>query len=141
VTRKKLLLAIVDDDESVGRAIKRLARSLNMAAESYSSSEDFINQIESLPSFRPDCVILDVQMPGMNGIDVQRRLRLTHQDIPVIFITAYDDDLARKQALAGGATSFLRKPCNDALIIRSLDAALGREPDDKTGEGDDRESE
>ena len=97
-----------------------------MAAETYVSSEDFVNQNESLPSFQPDCVILDVQMPGMNGIEVQKRIRRVHKNIPVIFITAYDDRVAREQALAGGAVAFLRKPCNDALIIRTLDAALGR---------------
>lgn len=134
MTSNKPLIAIVDDDESVGRALERLVRSLGMAAETYISGEDFINQVESLPSFRLDCVIVDVQMPGLNGIEVQRRIRRIHKDIPVIFITAYDDNLARERALAGGAVAFLRKPCNDALIIRTLAAAL--EPgrlDGKTG--------
>ena len=117
----------MDDDESVCRALKRLVHSLGMAAETYAGSDDFVNQIESLPSFQPDCVILDVQMPGLNGIEVQKRLRRVHKDIPVIFITAFDDRNAREQALAGGAVAFLRKPCNDALISRTLDAALGRD--------------
>ena len=135
MTSNKPLIAIVDDDESVSRAMERLVRSLGMAAETYASSEDFVNQFESLPSFRLDCVIVDVQMPGMNGIEVQRRIRRIHKDIPVIFITAYDDSLAREGALAGGAVAFLRKPCNDALFIRTLDAALGRgRSDAKTGE-------
>jgi CheY-like chemotaxis protein len=73
----------------------------------------------------------------MNGIEVQRRIRRIHKDIPVIFITAYDNNIARTQALAGGAVAFLRKPCNDALIIRTLDAALGRGgSEEKTGEPD-----
>ncbi len=130
MTSIKPLIAIVDDDESVGRAMERLVRSLGMAAETYVSSEDFINQFESLPSFRQDCVIVDVQMPGINGLEVQRRIRCIHKDIPVIFITAYDNLIAREQALAGGAVAFLRKPCNDALIIRTLDAALGRSGSD-----------
>ena len=134
MTNNKPLIAIVDDDESVGRAMERLVRSLGMAAETYVSSEDFLNQLESLPSFRVDCVIVDVQMPNLNGIEVQQRIRRIHKDIPVIFITAYDDDSARKRALAGGAVAFLRKPCNDALILRTLDAALGRSgSDEKTG--------
>jgi FixJ family two-component response regulator len=133
VTNKKPLVAIVDDDESVGRALERLVRALGMAAESYVSSEDFIHQLESLPSFRLDCVIVDVQMPGLNGLEVQRRLRRLHQNIPIIFITAYDDDIARKQALADGAVAFLRKPCTDALIVRTLDAALGRSCADDFG--------
>ena len=124
--RTKPLIAIVDDDESVGRAMERLVRSLGMTAETYVSGEDFVNQLESLPSFRVDCVLVDVQMPGLSGLEVQRRIRRIHKDIPVIFITAHDDRLAREQALAGGAVAFLLKPCNDALIIRTLDAALGR---------------
>jgi FixJ family two-component response regulator len=135
VTSDKPLIAIVDDDESVGRAMERLVRSLGMAAETYVSSEDFINQFESLPSFRLDCVIVDVQMPGLNGLEVQRRIRRIHKDIPVIFITAYDNIIAREQALAGGAVAFLRKPCNDALIIRTLDAALGLSGSDKKTNG------
>ena len=84
VTTKKPLIAIVDDDESVCRAMERLVRSLGMVAETYASSEDFLNQIESLPSFHLDCVILDVQMPGLNGIEVQTRLRRIHKKMPVI---------------------------------------------------------
>jgi FixJ family two-component response regulator len=137
VTTKKPLIAVVDDDESVCRAMERLVRSLGMAAETYASSEDFVNQVESLPSFHLDCVILDVQMPGLNGIEVQTRLRRIHKNMPVIFITAYEDRAAQEQALAGGALAFLRKPCNDALLIRTLDAALGRRgPGEKSGRPD-----
>jgi FixJ family two-component response regulator len=135
VSNTKPLIVIVDDDESVCRAMERLVRSLDMAAEAYSSSEDFINLIESPRSFRPDCVILDVQMSGLNGIEVQQRLRQIHEDIPVIFITAYDDRTARERALADGAVAFLRKPCNDALIVRTLDTALGRQEPDRPGGG------
>jgi FixJ family two-component response regulator len=138
VTTKKPLIAIVDDDESVCRAMERLVRSLGMVAETYASSEDFVNQVESLPSFHLDCVILDVQMPGLNGIEVQTRLRRIHKNIPVIFITAHDDRAAREGALAGGALAFLRKPCNDALLIRTLDIALGRhKSDEKSGKPKD----
>jgi FixJ family two-component response regulator len=135
VTRNKPLIAIVDDDESVGRAMERLVRSLGMTAETFVSGEDFINQLESLPSYRVDCVMVDVQMPGMSGIEVQRRIRRVHRDIPVIFITAHDDRLVREKAFAGGAVAFLLKPCNDALIIRTLDAALGRRGSDETADG------
>jgi FixJ family two-component response regulator len=138
VITQKPLIAIVDDDESVCRAMERLVRSLGMAAETYASSEDFVDQIEALPSVHPDCVILDVQMSGMNGIEVQRRIRCIHKNIPVIFITAYEDRAAREGALAGGAVAFLRKPCNDALLIRTLDAAMGRRgSDEKSGGPED----
>jgi FixJ family two-component response regulator len=126
VTANKPFIAIVDDDESVGRALKRLVRSLGMKAETYASGEDFLDQIESLPSFPLDCVILDVQMAGMSGLEAQKRIRWVYKNLPIIFITAHDDRTARDQALAGGAVAFLRKPCNDDLLIRTLEAALGR---------------
>lgn len=130
MTSKELLIAIVDDDESVCRAMKRLVRSLGMTAETYLSGEDFIEQVEALPSFHPDCVIVDVKMSGMNGLELQKRLRQIHKDIPVIFMTAFDERKARERALAGGAVAFLRKPCNDALIVRTLNMALGGGPGD-----------
>lgn len=134
VIRNKPLIAIVDDDESVCRAMERLVRSLGMAAETYVSSQDFMEQMESLPSIHLNCVILDVQMSGLNGIEVQRRLRCIRKDLPVIFISAYDDHAAKERAITGGAVAFLRKPCNDILLIRTLDTALGRrQPDEKTG--------
>ena len=132
---QKPLIAIVDDDESVCRALGRLVHSLGMAAETYTSGADFVEQLESLPSFNVDCVILDVQMPGLNGIEVQTRLRRIRQDIPVVFVTAHDDRVARERALAGGAVAFLHKPCNDALIIRTLDAALKRRGPDNQPRG------
>jgi FixJ family two-component response regulator len=126
---KKPLIAIVDDDESVCRALERLIRSLGMTAETYVSSAEFVDLIEALPSFQPDCVLLDVQMPGMNGIEAQASIRRARGAMPIIFITAHDDRVVRAQALAAGAVAFLLKPFTDALLIRTLDAALGR--DDK----------
>jgi len=83
VRTKKPLIAIVDDDESVCRALERLLRSLGLAAESYASGADFMHRLEAFPVSRPDCVILDAQMPDMNGIEVQARLAGVRQHIPV----------------------------------------------------------
>jgi len=124
---KEPLIAIVDDDESVCRAIKRLVRSLGMTAEVSVSGTEFMDLIEALPSFKPDCVVLDMQMPGMSGLEVQASLRRARRTVPVIFITAHEDRALREQALAMGAAAFLRKPFNDDLFIRALDVALGRE--------------
>lgn len=124
--KKNPLIAIVDDDESVCRALKRLVRSLGMTAETYSSSAEFVDLVEALPSFQPDCVVLDLQMPGLSGVEVQTHIRRTRGAIPIIFITAHDDRVARERALSGGALAYLRKPFTDALLIRTLDAALGR---------------
>ena len=97
-----------------------------MTAETYVNSTEFVDLIEALPSFRPDCVVLDVQMAGLGGIEVQTRIRRARGPIPVIFITAHDDRVARERAMSGGAVAFLRKPFTDVLLIRTLDAALGR---------------
>jgi FixJ family two-component response regulator len=127
VTNKKNpLIAIVDDDESVCRALERLIRSLGMTAETYSNSVEFVDLLDALPSFQPDCVVLDMQMPGLSGVEVQAHIRRTRGAIPIIFITAHDDRVSRERALSGGAVAFLRKPFTDALLIRTLDVALGR---------------
>jgi FixJ family two-component response regulator len=120
------MIAIVDDDESVCRALKRLVRSLGMNADTFTSGQEFIDLIEAMPSFDVDCLILDVQMPGLNGLQVQERLASSGNPLPVIFITAHDETAAREQALAAGAVAFLRKPFNDELFIKTLRAALKR---------------
>jgi FixJ family two-component response regulator len=114
----------VDDDESVCRAIKRLVRSLGMDAEAFTSGRDFIELIDAMPSFQPDCLVLDVQMPGMNGLDVQEQLASRSSRLPIVFITAHDEMGVRERALSAGALAFLRKPFNDELFIRTLTAAV-----------------
>ena len=124
--KTKPLIAIVDDDESVCRAIKRLVRSLGMEADTFTSGRDFIELIDAMPSFQPDCLVLDVQMPGMNGLDVQEQLVSSGSRLPIVFITAHDEMGVRDRALSAGALAFLRKPFNDELFIKTLTAALQR---------------
>jgi FixJ family two-component response regulator len=119
-------IAVVDDDASVCRAISRLLRSLGMNAETFTSGREFIEHIETMPSFRPDCVVLDVQMPGMNGLEVQELLVRSENPPPVIFITAHDEMGVRERALQAGAVAFLRKPFNDELLIKTLNEAIKR---------------
>lgn len=119
-------IAVVDDDESVCRAVKRLLRSFSMEAETFSSGQNFLDLVEAMPSFQPDCLILDVQMPGMNGLEVQQRLVKSGKTIPVIFITAHDELGVREKALAAGAVAFLRKPFDDELLIKTLREAVKR---------------
>ncbi|MGH7809913.1 MAG: response regulator, partial [Candidatus Binatia bacterium] len=104
----------------------RLVRSLAMAAETFTSGQEFIDTIEAMPSFQPDCVVLDVQMPGLNGLEVQQRMANRQRHFPVIFITAHDDVGVRERALAAGAVAFVRKPFNDEVFIKTLRAALER---------------
>jgi FixJ family two-component response regulator len=124
MTKGAPLIAIVDDDASVCRALKRLVRSLGMNAETFASGQEFVDCIEAMPSFRADCAILDVQMPGMDGLEVKEWLARSASPIPVIFITAHDEVGVRERALASGAVAFLRKPFNDELLIKTLRAAL-----------------
>ena len=118
------MIAVVDDDASVCRAMKRLIRSLGMNAETFTSGKEFLDLLEAMPSFHPDCVILDVQMPGMSGLEVRDQLVQSSPSLPVIFITAHDEVSVRERVMAMGAVAFLRKPFNDELIVKTLNAAL-----------------
>ena len=122
--KPKVLIAIVDDDISVCRAIKRLVRSLDMNAETFNSGAQFTKLIEAVPSFHADCAILDVQMPGMTGLEVQAWLAQAGNALPIIFITAHDEVGVRERALALGAVAFLHKPFDDELFAKTLRAAL-----------------
>jgi len=126
MSKTKPTIAIVDDDASVCRAISRLLRSLGMNANTFTSGHEFLEQIETMPSFHPDCVVLDVQMPGMNGLEVQELLVRGDKPLPVIFITAHDEIGVRERAPQAGAVAFLRKPFNDELLIKTLDEAIKR---------------
>jgi FixJ family two-component response regulator len=95
-----------------------------MEADTFSSGQEFIDLVEAMPSHEIDCVVLDVQMPGLNGLDVQERLQSGRCRLPIIFITAHDEVNVRERALAGGAVAFMRKPFNDELLIKTLRAAL-----------------
>lgn len=114
----------MDDDEPVCLAVRRLVRSLAMDAETFNSGQQFLDQIDAMPSFQPDCLILDVEMPGMNGLEVQEWFVKSGNMVPVIFITAHDEVGVRDKALAAGAVAFLRKPFNDEFLIKTLREAL-----------------
>jgi FixJ family two-component response regulator len=119
----KPFVAVVDDDESVGRAVKRLLRSAGIGSDTFSDGEAFLDKVASTPSYRPDCAVVDIQMPRVNGFEVQRRLAGT--GIPVILISAHEDAGVREHGLACGAVGYLRKPFNDSLFIRAVQNALG----------------
>jgi FixJ family two-component response regulator len=122
MSQVKPFVAVVDDDESVSRAIKRLLRSTGLASDTFKTGDDFLDMFESIPSYRPACIVLDIQMPGLNGLEVQQRL--AGSGIPVIFITAHDEAGVRKQALAAGAAAYLRKPFNDEVLIKAVRTAI-----------------
>jgi len=126
MSKPRPVIAIVDDDESVCRAIRRLVRSLGMQADTFTSGQEFVEMLDGVPWVHVDCVVLDIQMPGMTGLEVQARLARSGHLLPVIFITAHDEVGMRERALAAGAVAFIRKPFNDELLIKTLDVVLKR---------------
>ena len=116
------LIAVVDDDDSVRESLRGLFRSVGFAAQGFASAAAFL-QCDDLPG--TDCVILDVRMPGMSGLELQRQLVGSHPDVPVIFMTAHDDARTRSQALSGGAVDYLIKPFSEAALLDAVRAALG----------------
>jgi FixJ family two-component response regulator len=104
--KKGILAAIVDDDSSVCKALGRLFRAAGIDSQCYSSAEQFL---ENGQAGEPDCLILDIQLPGMSGIELQQKLRASGSDVPVIFITAHDEPEMRGQGERAGCLAYLRK--------------------------------
>jgi FixJ family two-component response regulator len=117
----RLLVSVVDDDESVRESLPDLLREFGFAVEAFSSAEEFLasNHVD-----RTSCLILDMAMPGMSGPDLQRELRLRKQEIPIVFITGHGDETVRPGVLAEGAAECLLKPFSDASLLEALDVAL-----------------
>jgi FixJ family two-component response regulator len=119
-------VCIIDDDESVRVATTCLVRSLGHAVRTFASGEEFLNS-----AYVEDagCLIVDVNMPRMSGLELQSRLREKGLAPPIIFITAYPEERARARALEAGAICYLDKPFDSATLIECLDLALRRERD------------
>ena len=115
------MISIIDDDDSVRASLQRLMRSVGFAVNVFASAEEFL---DSDRLHNTDCLILDVRLPGMNGLELQRHLATSHSDIPIIFITSYEEDEVRARALNAGAVDYLLKPFNDEDLLDAIDAAL-----------------
>jgi FixJ family two-component response regulator len=115
------VVAIVDDDEAVRTALEGLLRSAGLTARAFESAEKFI---ESGQQLHTACLITDIRMPGMSGLELQAKLKAEHCRIPIIFITAHGDTQMRMQALRAGAVEFLAKPFNDEALLETVRAAL-----------------
>ena len=115
------VVAIVDDDDSFRRATTSFIRSLGYVVLPFASAEAFLN---SDRLHETDCVVSDVQMPGMNGIELQSKLIVQGYRLPIIFVTAFSEMRARTQALSAGAIGFLAKPFSDEELISRLNRAL-----------------
>jgi FixJ family two-component response regulator len=115
------LISIVDDDDFLRNSLNNLLRSVGMRTHGFSSAAEFLNSTEF---YDTDCLLLDVRMPGMSGLDLQRQLRASNSRIPIVFITSHADDDARARALAAGAVAFLYKPCKKETLLEAINSAL-----------------
>ena len=122
---KENSIFVVDDDASVRAALKRLLKAWGFNVKTFKSAEDFL---DSGLAQCPDLLILDVRMRGMNGLELQRTLVEQGSDIPVIFVTAYDDMDARRIAMEAGAVAFVQKPCDEKILIDAIRRGLDRQP-------------
>jgi FixJ family two-component response regulator len=115
------VISIIDDDASVRIATDRLVRSLGYVTHTFASADEFLRspQVDTT-----SCVIADVQMPGMSGLELQDLLRAQGRRLPIVFITAFPEENVRARAIAAGAVGFLTKPFDGATLIKSLEAAL-----------------
>jgi FixJ family two-component response regulator len=117
------IVSIIDDDASVRIAAERIVRSMGLVACTFDSCRNFL---ESPHLVDTSCIVADVQMPGMSGLELQGTLQARGLRIPMIFVTAYPSDKLRKQALDAGAVDFLNKPFDGALIMECIERVLNR---------------
>ena len=118
------LLSVVDDDEMLRESLPELLREFGFAARAFSSGQEFLSS-DYVDQTR--CLILDVAMPGMSGLDLQDELKWRGQAIPIIFITGQKDEDIRKRAFEQGAVKFLYKPFSDSALLDAVNAALSGE--------------
>jgi FixJ family two-component response regulator len=121
--KHKLHIAVVDDDRSVREALENLISSVGYEVDLFKSAKGFL---ESTAIHDADCLVLDLQMPGMSGMELQQKLREQGRGVPIIFITAHGDNTARGEALAAGAVAFLDKPFQEEVLLGAINSAIGK---------------
>ena len=115
------LIALVDDDDALRTSLDNLLRSVGFRVQGFASAEAFL---QAPPAPETACLLLDVRLPGMNGLELQRQLGAAHGSLPIVFVTAYADEEVRARALAAGAVAVLSKPCREADLLQAIEAAL-----------------
>ena len=120
-TNTRQLVAVVDDDRSIQSALKDLLDSVGLLSESFGSAEEFL---ASEQRNQTACLVLDIRMPGMSGLELQDQLKVEGSPIPVIFITAHADTQTKTRAMKAGALEFLSKPFDDEVLLDRVRAAL-----------------
>jgi two-component system response regulator FixJ len=117
----ELLVAVVDDEEPIRKALGRLLRASGLVVDCFASGQAFL---DSISRSRPDCLILDLHMPGLGGLQVLEQLRSFRPPLPTIIITGHDEPENQGRCLAGGAAAYLRKPLDDELLLQTIDQAV-----------------
>jgi FixJ family two-component response regulator len=118
------MVFVVDDDQSVREALSGLIRSVGLAVETYASAHEYLRR---QPQQSPACLVLDVRMPGLSGLDLQRELANQGREIPIIFVTAHGDIPMTVKAMKAGAAEFLSKPFRDQDLLDAISQALARD--------------
>jgi len=121
IQKKANLVAIIDDDDLMRSALQGMLKSVGLPSQTFASAEEFLQS--GLPR-QTACLITDIRMPGMSGLELQAKLNADHCRIPTIFITAHGDTRMRMQTLRAGAVEFLAKPFDDEALLGSVRAAL-----------------
>lgn len=122
MTDRQLRVAVVDDDASVRKALSRLLAASDLHAEAFATGAEFLG---SLPGRVPDCLMLDLHMPGMTGLDVQQALAEAGFRLPVIVITGHDEPKAIRASLEAGAAACLMKPLDDTVLLQTIEQVVG----------------
>jgi FixJ family two-component response regulator len=117
------IVLVVDDDISVRESLEVLLRQEGMNVETFGSAQDFLNRP---PVTVPSCLVLDISLPGLNGLDLQKRIAMERHEMPIIFITGYGDIPMTVQAMKAGAVEFLTKPFCEEILLNAIRNALGR---------------
>src|SRR5262245_19723995 len=118
----RLVVAVVDDEAEVCKALHRLLSASNFSVATFASGQAFL---DSLPASRPDCLLLDLQMPNLSGHEVQCELARAGVRLPVVIITAYDEADSRARCLKAGATAYLLKPVDEQALLSAIAQAVG----------------
>ena len=119
-----LFIAVIDDDQSVRKALRRLLRAAQMKVETYSSGETFLDNALDRD---PDCLILDIRMPGLTGPDLRDRLQEMGRRIPIVFITAHAEDVVSERSLTADGADVLRKPFGDRELLGAIARAVRKD--------------
>ena len=117
------MVFIVDDDASVRKALGRLIRAAGYDVELFRCASEYLAREVPTP---PACLLLDVRMPGMTGIELQQAIGGTQRDLPIVFITGHGDETIREKTLAAGAVEVLYKPVDDRVLLAAIEQALSR---------------